>query len=174
MAAASLNVVMSDTEDLRDALPDDLNASAYVGPYQFPDNSRRRRPAYLYFGIAAACLLVWLLRRAHHPVLIDSGMVWAAVILGAVGVLSLTSGWTMHVDEKQALVAAQGAVGFPVGHASAQQVWRGLRSRPTWRVLVYSAESPPRQRSLVLVDAVDGTVVEHLTEDNPEDDWQDL
>jgi hypothetical protein len=174
MAAASLNVVMSDTEDLRDALPDDLNASAYVGPYQFPDNSRRRRPAYLYFGIAAACLLVWLLRRAHHPVLIDSGMVWAAVILGAVGVLSLTSGWTMHVDEKQALVAAQGAVGFPVGHASAQQVWRGVRSRPTWRVLVYSAESPPRQRSLVLVDAVDGTVVEHLTEDNPEDDWQDL
>ena len=42
---------MSDTEDLRDALPDDLNASEYVGPYQFPDNSRRRRPAYLYFGI---------------------------------------------------------------------------------------------------------------------------
>jgi hypothetical protein len=38
---------------------------------------------------------------------------------------------------------------------------------------VYSAESPPRQRSLVLVDAVDGKVVEHLTEDNPEDDWLD-
>ena len=29
------------------------------------------------------------------------------------------------------------------------------------------------QRSLVLVDAVDGKVVEHLTEDNPEDDWSD-
>ncbi len=174
MAAASLNRVMSDTEDLRDALPDDLNASEFVGAYQFPDNSRRRRPAYLYFGIASACLLVWLVRRAHHPVLVDSGMVWTAVLLGAVGLLSLTSGWKMPVDEKQALVAAQGAVGFPVGHASAQQVWRGLRSRPTWRVLVYSAESPPRQRSLVLVDAVDGTVVEHLTEDNPEDDWQDL
>jgi hypothetical protein len=25
----------------------------------------------------------------------------------------------------------------------------------------------------VLVDAIDATVVEHLTEDNPEDDWQD-
>jgi hypothetical protein len=53
-------------------------------------------------------------------------------------------------------------------------VWRGLRSRPTWRVLVYSAESPPRQRSLVLVDAVNGNVVEHLTEDNPEEDWQEI
>ena len=54
---------MSDTEDLRDSLPDDLNASEYVGPYQFPDNSRRRRPAYLYFGIAAVCLLLWLWRK---------------------------------------------------------------------------------------------------------------
>jgi hypothetical protein len=162
---------MSDTENLRDSLPDDLNASEYVGPYQFPDNSRRRQPAYLYFAVAAVCLLLWLWRRDQDPVLVNSGMVWAAILLTAVGVFSYTSGWRMHVDEKQALVAAQGAVGFPVGHASAQQVWRGLRSRPTWRVLVYSAESPPRQRSLVLVDAVDGKVVEHLTEDNPEDDW---
>ena len=164
---------MSDTENLRDALPDDLNASEYVGPYQFPDNSRRRRPAYLYFGIAAVCLLAWVVRRGHDPVLINRGMVWAAILLIAVGVLSFTSGWKMNVDVKQALVAAQGAVGFAVGHASAQQVWRGLRSKPTWRVLVYSAESPPRQRSLVLVDAVNGAVVEHLTEDNPEDDWGD-
>ena len=74
----------------------------------------------------------------------------------------------MHVDETEALVAAQQAVGFPVGHASAQQVWRGLRSRPTWRVLCYSAEDPPHARGLVLVDAVDGTVVEQLVEDNPE------
>ncbi|MDP9464386.1 MAG: hypothetical protein M3P52_07165 [Actinomycetota bacterium] len=164
---------MGDNEDLRDALPDDLHAGEHLGPYRFPDNSRRRRPAYLYFAIAVVCLLLWFWRRGHDPVLVNGGMVWAAILLGAVGLLSLTSGWKMNVDEKQALVAAQGAVGFPVGHASAQQVWRGLRSKPTWRVLVYSAESPPRQRSLVLVDAIDGTVVEHLTEDNPEDDWQD-
>ena len=92
----------------------------------------------------------------------------AAVVLAVVGIFSITSGWRMHVDEKEALVAAQQALGFPVGHASAQQVWRGVRSRPTWRVLCYSAEDPPRQRGLVLVDAVDGRVVEHLSEDNPE------
>ena len=74
----------------------------------------------------------------------------------------------MHIDEKEALVAAQQALGFPVGHASAQQVWRGLRSRPTWRVMVYSAEDPPARRGLVLVDAVDGTVLEQLSEDNPD------
>jgi hypothetical protein len=93
------------------------------------------------------------------------------VLLGAMALYSFTSGWRMTVDEKEALVVAQGAVGFAVGHASAQQVWRGLRSRPTWRVLVYSAENPPRHRGLVLIDAVDGSVVEELTEVNPETDW---
>ena len=70
--------------------------------------------------------------------------------------MSITSGWRMHVDEKEALVAASNAVGFPVGHASAQLAWRGLRSRPTWRILCYSAEEPPKRRGFVLVDAVDG------------------
>jgi hypothetical protein len=104
---------------------------------------------------------------------VNEGYLWAALLLGAVAVFSFTSGWKMTVDEQQALVAAQGAVGFPVGHASAQQVWRGVRSRPIWRVLVYSAESPPRQRGLVLVDAVDGRVLEQFVEANPETDWVD-
>jgi hypothetical protein len=47
-------------------------------------------------------------------------------------------------------------------------VWRGLRSRPTWRVLCYSAEDPPLLRGRVQVDAIDGTVIEHLVEGNPE------
>jgi hypothetical protein len=34
-------------------------------------------------------------------------------------------------------------------------------------VLVYSAESPPKQRALVLVDAVDGWVIEHLARTTP-------
>ena len=166
----SMGRAMSDTSDLRDELPDDLNASEYVGPYQFPDNSRRRKPALLYLAMAAGCLVLWLV-SGDDSTLINRGMLYAAILLGVFGVFSYTSGWRMHVDEKQALVAAQGAVGFAVGHASAQQVWRGLRSRPTWRVLAYSAENPPRQRALVLVDALDGSVVEHLVEDNPEDDW---
>jgi hypothetical protein len=68
-------------------------------------------------------------------------------------------------------VAATKAVGFAVGHASAQLGWRGLRSRPTWRILLYSAEEPPASRGLVLVDAVDGTVLQHFVEENPEQDW---
>ena len=73
------------------------------------------------------------------------------------------------LDENEALVAANRAVGFPVGHASAQLGWRGVLSRPTWKMLVYSAEDPPAHRGLVLVDAVDGTIVEYYVEENPEE-----
>ena len=118
-------------------------------------------------ALAVVCLVLYLTRRTDSA-LVNGGFAWAAVALGAVGLLSITSGWRMTIDEKQALIEAQQAIGFPVGHASAQQVWHGLRSRPTWRVLCYSAEEPPRQRGLVLVDAVDGRVLQHLAEDNPE------
>ncbi|HEU4841209.1 MAG TPA: hypothetical protein VFT09_07190, partial [Ilumatobacteraceae bacterium] len=154
-------------ESHRDELPADLDASGYVGPYQFPDNSRRRIPAVIYLVIAAACVTVWLVGHDSSPIA-NEGWLWAAALLAVVAVYSISASWRMHVDEKEALVKAQQAVGFPVGHASAQQVWRGLRSRPTWRVLCYSVEDPPERRGLVLVDAVDGTVVEHMVEDNPE------
>lgn len=156
-----------DHTEHRDELPDDLNAAGYVGPYRFPDNSRRRIPGLLYLVIAVVCVVVWLVGQ-DSVALVNDGFLWAAVFLAVVAVISITSGWRMHVDEKQALVSAQQAVGFPVGHASAQQVWRGIRSRPTWRVLCYSTEDPPERRGLVLVDAVDGAVVEHMVEDNPE------
>jgi hypothetical protein len=154
-------------DDIRDELPSDLDASGFAGAYRFPDNSRRRIPGAIYVGLALVCLILYL-TTDDESVLINTGFVWAAVILGGVGLFSISSGWRMHVDEKQALVAAQQAIAFPVGHASAQQVWHGLRSRPTWRVLCYSAEDPPKQRGLVLVDAVDGKVLQHLVESNPE------
>lgn len=157
---------MSMTDDLRDELPEDLDPAGFVGPYQFPDNSRRRWPGAIYLVIAALCVLADI--AFPDSTVVNTGFVVAAFVLAVVGIFSITSGWRMHVDEKEALVAAQQALGFPVGHASAQQVWRGVRSRPTWRVMVYSAEDPPTRRGLVLVDAVDGTVVEHLGEDNPD------
>ena len=100
-----------------------------------------------------------------------SELIWPAAyaVLVVVGAYSFVAGWNLDVDERDALVAATRQVGFPVGHASAQMGWRGLLSRPTWRILVYSAEEPPAKRGLVLVDGVDGSIVEWFVEDNPED-----
>ncbi|HKY68446.1 MAG TPA: hypothetical protein VJM49_18825 [Acidimicrobiales bacterium] len=154
-----------------DELPEDLDAAGYVGPYLFPNNNRRRIPGYLYLVTAAACLAAWLL--VDDSPYVNGGLLLAAGILAVVGVYSIVTGWNLDVDEQDALVAASRAVGFPVGHASAQMGWRGLLSRPTWRILLYSAENPPAKRGLVLVDGVDGEIVQHFVEDNPED-WSDL
>jgi len=157
--------------DVRDALPEDLDVSGFVGPYRFPDNSRRRIPGVMYLVIAGLCVAAYIAWQDSASGLVNGGFLLAAGILGFAGTFSLTSGWRLGLDEKQALVAATKEVGFPVGHASAQLTWRGLRSRPTWRILLYSIENPPRKRGLVQVDAVDGHTVEHFVEDNPEQDW---
>ncbi|MSZ97436.1 MAG: hypothetical protein F2583_00590 [Actinobacteria bacterium] len=161
MAADSVN-------EIRDSLPDDLNVTGFVGPYMFPDNSRRRIPALLYLGIAAMCVVLWATQHTNENGLVSDGFLWAAILLAVFSLYSLSSSWRMTVDEKLALVYATRAVGFAVGHASAQQVWRGFRSRPTWRVFCYSEQEPPLQRGLVLIDAIDARIVQCLVEANPD------
>ena len=160
-------------EDIRDALPEDLDAAGYVGPYMFPNNNRRRIPGIIYLVLALGCFLLWVTHRSGPQILVNDGFLAAAIGLALFGAYSLISGWNLDIDESDALVEAVKTVGFPVGHASAQMGWRGLLSRPTWRILLYSAEDPPAQRGLVLVDGVQGQVLEWFVEDNPED-WSQL
>jgi hypothetical protein len=159
-------------EEAGDQLPDELVPSAFVGQYTFPDNNRRRIPGAIYLATAAACLALWATRH-DNGVLVNGGFLWVAVLLAAIGVYHLVAGVRLAVDETDALVAATREVGFAVGHASAQLGWRGLVSRPTWRILLYSAEDPPERRGLVLVDGVDGAIVGQFVERNPED-WSKL
>jgi hypothetical protein len=160
-------------EEHRDSLPEDLDASGYVGPYTFPDIRRRRIPGWLYLGFGGLAVLAWVLTQGDDPVLVNEGFLVAGVVLIAIALYHFAAGWPLEIDQHRALDEAARTAGFPVGHASAQLGWRGLRSRPTWRVLLYSAEDPPKQRGFVLVDGVDGTVLEHFVEDNPED-WTDI
>lgn len=159
-------------EDEGDELPEDLDPSAYVGPYTFPGNDRRRTQGVLYLVVATVAFAMWAV-WGRDGILVNDGFLWVAVGLAAFGTYCLAVGRKMGTDETDALVAATRAVGFPVGHASAVLGWRGFASRPTWRILLYSTEEPPAQRGLVLVDGFDGEVLEHFVEDNPED-WDAL
>jgi hypothetical protein len=145
-----------------DVLPDDLDVTAYVGPYLFPSMTRRRIPAVMYLVLAALCLGGYALSS-------NRGLLAAAIFLVLVAAYHFACAWPLVVDQTEALLVATRTVGFPVGHASAQLAWRGLRSRPAWRILLYSADSPPSMRGLVELDAVDGHVIGDYTEPNPED-----
>ena len=153
-------------DEHHDELPDDLDVTAYVGPYTFPDIRRRRIPAVLYLIVAAGSFALGVSVG-------NGGLITAGVLLALVAVYSWIAAWPLKIDQTDALAAASRTVGFPVGHASAQLAWRGLRSRPTWRILLYSADEPPSIRGLVELDAVDSTVLGEYTERNPED-WTEL
>jgi hypothetical protein len=149
-----------------DELPDDLDVTAYVGPYLFPSMRRRRIPGTMYAVLAVACLLGWVASD-------NGGLLGAAVFLALVSAYHFACAWPLAVDQTEALLVATRAVGFPVGHSSAQLAWRGLRSRPAWRILLYSADEPPTMRGLVELDGVDGHVIGEYTEPNPED-WSEF
>ncbi|HMC02744.1 MAG TPA: hypothetical protein VKI23_01350 [Cellulomonadaceae bacterium] len=145
-----------------DALPAELDVTAYVGPYLFPTPRRRLVAGGCLVAVAVAALAGYA-ASANRGLLVGAGILLVAAAYHAV------TAWPLTIDQTEGLVLATRAVGFPVGHASAQLTWRGLRSRPTWRILLYSADTPPSMRGLVELDAVDGTVLGEYTEANPED-----
>jgi hypothetical protein len=149
-----------------DRLPEDLDVTAYVGPYLFPD-IRRRRVAGTILAVAGAASLAGGVSAGN------GGLVGAGVLLLLIAGYHFLAAWPLRIDQTEALTAASRAVGFPVGHASAQLGWRGLRSRPSWRILLYSADSPPTLRGLVELDAVDASVLGEYVEENPED-WSEF
>ncbi|MSO37935.1 MAG: hypothetical protein EXQ69_06755 [Acidimicrobiia bacterium] len=145
-----------------DQLPDDLDATGLVGPMVFPDIAKRRIAGTIYLVVAVGCVAQWAQSG-------NTGLFAASVLFICIGVYHFVAGWHLRINETDALAIASRAVGFPVGHASAQLAWYGLRSRPAWRILLYSADAPPSMRGLVECDGVDGSVMGEYTEANPED-----
>ncbi len=153
-------------DDVRDELPDDLDASAFTVPETFPNNDRRRIPAVLYLVMGVAAILFVALDDGSP--LVNTGLLIGGAVLIAFALYGLVAGRTLAVDETEALGAVARTVGFAVGPASAQLAWRGVWSRPVWRLLAFSGEDPPEQRAFAVVDGVTGEVIEWFAEPNPE------
>ena len=139
----------------------------------FPTTDGDGSRACCTWSSVAGLIVFWAVRRSPDPVFVNAGYLLAAGILILTGIYCLIVGWSLDVDEEEALRMVADLVDHPVGHASAQMGWRGWTSRPTWRILWYSAEEPPRYRGLALIDGHDGRILDSLVEDNPED-WGDL
>jgi hypothetical protein len=135
--------------DLADqvSIEEELDANV-VGVYRFPPATRRRIAGWVYLAAGVVAALV-----------IDSG--WMVGLgLWLLAVWQFASSWPLEIDEHQAMTRAASTVDFPIGHSSASVRFHGWRSRPRWSVMLYSAAAPPDQRALVVVDAVDGRIVE--------------
>ena len=161
---------MSATEEpkLGDELPEDLIPSAVRDKYSVPDNARRRRPAIVFAVSALLAAGLWW-SRADGGVLVNDGFLFAAVGFLALSVYFAVSARHVRVWEEQAIATAKTVTGLEGGTGRAQLAWRGLVGRPVWRVLVHDEATSRPQRGVVIVDAADGSVVEHKTEDVPPD-----
>lgn len=163
----------SEATELTDTLPEDIDVATARLDYTIPNNSRRRLSGAVYIFCGIVFGVVWLILRGGGSPLVNAGFLACSIALLLLGAHHIWTGVDLLVDDKEALVRASGAVGFSVGHASAQLGWRGWLSKPTWKVLLYSNEPQPAKRALVRLDGVSGAVVDMLEEDNPED-WAEF
>ncbi len=131
------------------AIEEELDANILT-PYRFPSPMRRRTAGWVF--LVAAIVVALTITNGWIP----------AVGLAALAFWQFASSWPLNIDETRAMQIAGTSVDFPVGHASGAVTFKGWRSRPRWAVVLYSATEPPDRRGLVVVDAVDGDVVEDV------------
>lgn len=131
-------------KDLGEVIADEIDPE-FVGPYRFPDPSRRRLAGFIYL------VLTVLVAVVIEP--------WVALLPLGVAAWHFLAAWPLRIEQEAALPRAAAAVDFAVGHASAAVTFHGLRARPHWSVILYSAVEPPDQRALVTLDAVTGELV---------------
>ena len=129
------------------AIEEELDSNV-AAPFRFPHPVRRRISAWLMAGFAVVAMFT-----------IPGGWPVAVGFVGLAVWLYL-SAWPIEVDEHDALRTSGAAVDFPVGHASATVRFTGWRARPRWAVVLYAASEPPDRRALVLIDAVEGGVID--------------
>ena len=140
-------------------MPDDLDANV-LGPYEVPDPARRRRAGLVYVvaaGVAGAGIALGL----------PAGMWIVVALFLVIASYHFLGGHHLGVKDEEALTLATAAMEFPVGHASAVLGFDGFLAKPTWNVLVFSADEPPTQRGLVRVDGRSGSVVDTYAESVP-------
>lgn len=129
------------------AIEDELDSNV-LGEYRFPSPTRRRIAGWIYLVAGVISGLTF------------EGGWWAGLGFGVLALWQFAASWPLNVDETEAMTTAAAAVDFPIGHSSASVRFTGWRSRPRWSVVIYAATDPPDRRGLVVVDAVDGTIVE--------------
>tara|TARA_B100000965_G_scaffold12029_1_gene9163 strand:- start:1392 stop:1895 length:504 start_codon:yes stop_codon:yes gene_type:complete len=158
---------MSNVEHVADSLPDDLQPTYGADEYQIPNNDKRKLAGYLYLltGFISILLFVFFVDSA----LINRGFLISGIGICMFGAYNLSAATKCEIDENDALQIAEKELGFDIGPCSAQLMWRGLRSRPIWRILGYSSEPIPKQRAVLLIDANTAEILETVVEENPED-----
>jgi len=158
---------MNEVPETFDSLPEDLEPTYGADEYQIPNTEKRKLAGYLYVGTGLIFILLSLL--FDDSPLVNKGFLISGISIVLFGLYNFYASIRCMIDEREALEIASESIGFQIGPASAQLMWRGFRSRPVWRLLMYSSEEIPLTRAVILIDGSSGKVLEQIVEDNPEE-----
>ena len=157
-------------DEIQDELPEDLDASGYVGPYIFPEQQPPPDPcgALRRDRLRLPSASGWR-RAASDAVLVNDGVLCGGIALVLFGVLLVPAGFDLAFDERDALVAA--------GRTSASRSAMRRRSSAGEACAAgrrgasscTRARSHRRSAGSCSSTASTATVLEHFVEDNPED-----
>ena len=75
-----------------DQLPEDLDVTAYVCPYVFPDIKRRRIAGTIYLVLGAFALWAGLASS-------NAGLVFGAILLAVIAAYHFIAGWSLKIDQ---------------------------------------------------------------------------
>lgn len=142
----------------KDELPQDLDVTKYVGPYQFPSPTKRKTAAMSITVVAIICMIFGILAS-------NISMIGGSAAMLIIALIFFIASWPLKVNDLDALTKAAAQAPFPVGHASAQLCFTGWTSKPLWRVVIFSSDDPPSQRGMVEIDAMSANIVSTYFDD---------
>jgi len=161
--SVTANVVGKPRESGDGRDPDEIDFESYV----FPDTKNRAITSWFLLVMGTAAVLVWVFFRSRTEIWND-GVLLGGIVLLVLALYFRIAAFPLGVNQGEALFLATKEAGFPVGHASAMLGFRGWRSRPSWRILLFSVEDPPLQRGLVELDGITGEILGVYSEENPD------
>ena len=144
--------------ETKDELPQDLDITKYVGPYQFPSPKKRKTASFSIAAVSLFCILLGFNSG-------NNSMIFGGIAFLVVAAIFFAAAWPLNVNDLKALTTAASQAPFSVGHASAQLCFTGWASKPRWRVVVFSTDEPPSQRGMVEIDAVSKEIVSTYFDD---------
>ncbi|MER3396535.1 MAG: hypothetical protein C4318_06400 [Acidimicrobiia bacterium] len=152
-------------------IPADLVPGAIGEEYEFPDIRRRAYGAAFVMAASLGGIAVVYLADDSYS---NGGWIAASLIGIGVALYMFACSWQLKISEREAILRAAASLSFPVGPSSISIGWKGILSRPVWRLLAYSGDEPrPKRRGYVAVDAISGEVVDKIDEENPEESWSE-
>ena len=136
-------------------VPDDLNSLA-VGSYIIPNPNRRRTYGYLLIFTSISSYVLFDLTN------------WLSVLYGSLlvflfGIFVLLIDNAVNIKQSDVISHIMKHVPNSIGYYSIALTFSFFKQirflKPIWTVIVYDHENPPKQKTIVEIDAANGDLV---------------